>query len=189
MDNKQKRFDNWGEVEGYEDCYQVNPYGIVRSLPRNIEVNNNGRRYTKRIKSSILKLINHSAGYKQVALTKNGKTKLYFVHRLVAKAFIPNPDKLECVNHKDENKANNRVSNLEWCTYKYNNTYGTTQQRANAKKIGVSRTLTTDEIDYIKEHYIPRDREYGMRGLGRRFGVNHKVIQYALSERCYRGKS
>lgn len=76
-------------------------------------------------------------GYKYVQLHRNGETKVVSVHRLVAEAFLPNPQKLPCVNHKDENKENNCVENLEWCTYKYNNEYGVgqpTKRAAAARK-------------------------------------------------------
>lgn len=66
-----------------------------------------------------------NSGYKIVTLRKNNKNYTKTVHRLVAKAFIDNPDNLPLVNHKDENKQNNNVNNLEWCSYQYNNTYGT----------------------------------------------------------------
>lgn len=75
-------------------------------------------------------------GYKVVILYKDGKKKTYLVHRLVAIAFIPNPNNLPIINHKDENKTNNNVNNLEWCTYEYNNTYGTARKRASEKMRG-----------------------------------------------------
>ena len=74
-------------------------------------------------------------GYYYVCLSKNGIVKNYFVHRLVAEVFLPNPDNLPCVNHKDEDKSNNNVDNLEWCTHEYNINYGTRN-----KRIGKSNT-------------------------------------------------
>lgn len=68
-------------------------------------------------------------GYYQVTLIKDGKKKHYRVHRLVASAFLENPFNYTDVNHKDENKTNNHVDNLEWCTRKYNNNYGTKPER------------------------------------------------------------
>lgn len=67
----------------------------------------------------------HSNGYKVVCLTKDGKSKTVFVHRIVAMAFLPNPENLPCINHKDEDKTNNFLENLEWCTHQYNMAYGT----------------------------------------------------------------
>lgn len=72
-------------------------------------------------------------GYYRINLNKNRKNKIYSVHRLVAEAFIHNPTYLPCVNHKDEDKTNNCVDNLEWCTYKYNGNYGTRSKRISEK--------------------------------------------------------
>lgn len=107
-----ERFKN---IEGYEGLYQVSNLGNVKSL-------NYG-------KERILKPIKNGKGYLQVILCKNGKHKMYQVHRLVATVFLPNPNNLPCVNHKDENSLNNCLYNLEWCTYSYNNSYGTKNQR------------------------------------------------------------
>lgn len=76
------------------------------------------------IKSGRTKAQQTYHGYKYVQLHKDGKTRMIQVHRLVAMAYIPNPEKLPCVNHKDEDKLNNNVGNLEWCTHLYNVTYG-----------------------------------------------------------------
>lgn len=68
-------------------------------------------------------------GYYSIVLYRDGESKTYQIHRLVALTFIPNPDNLPAVNHKDEVKTNNMVGNLEWCSIKYNNTYGTRNER------------------------------------------------------------
>ncbi len=68
-------------------------------------------------------------GYAIIKLMKGGKDITYRVHRLVAMAFVPNPEKLPCINHKDENKLNNNPNNLEWCDNRYNNNYGTRNKR------------------------------------------------------------
>ena len=109
----------WKPVVGYEGLYEVSNWGRVKSL--------------KFGKEKILKpIIRH--GYYFVGLSKNGIVKSYSVHRLVAQVFIPNPNNLPCVNHKDENKQNNVVSNLEWCTHEYNNSYGTRSKRVAEKQ-------------------------------------------------------
>lgn len=71
-----------------------------------------------------LKPVKNNTGYSIVCLHKDGEHKNYYIHRLVAEAYIPNPDNLPQVNHKDENKENNSLQNLEWCTHEYNNNYG-----------------------------------------------------------------
>ena len=84
-------------------------------------------------------------GYLGVVLYKDGLPKPKLIHRLVAEAYLPNPDNLRCVNHKDENKTNNVLTNLEWCTYSYNSRYGTAIQRANEKKYKPVRCIETGE--------------------------------------------
>lgn len=117
----------WKDIEGYEGLYQVSNLGRVRSLNYN---------HTGEIK--LLKQdISHN-GYKRAMLYKDGKMKRYLVHRLVAMTFISNPDDLPIVNHKDENKTNNNVNNLEWCTYKYNNNYGTKKEKLSKSMKGKS---------------------------------------------------
>lgn len=108
----------WKDIPDYEGKYQVSNTGKVRSL---------NYRCTGKVK--ILKQNTDKLGYKRVFLYKNGKFKIYFVHRLVALVFIPNPNNYPIVNHKDENPSNNTVWNLEWCTQEYNCNYGTRLER------------------------------------------------------------
>lgn len=93
--------------------------------------NNNNYRI---VKEKFLKKYEDKDGYIKVSLNKNAKSKAYAVHRLIAGAFIPNPNNYPCINHKDENKQNNKLENLEWCTVKYNNSYGTRLQKIKQKK-------------------------------------------------------
>ena len=116
----------WKDIEEYEGLYQVSNLGRVKSLNRYI-ISSNGK--TLFYKEKILKLRKNKHGYLYVFLYKNTVQKFYTIHRLVANAFIENPNNYPCINHKDENKENNKVSNLEWCTYLYNNTYGTRIER------------------------------------------------------------
>lgn len=101
----------WKDIKGYEGLYQVSNLGRVKSFPRK-------GTHTKR--EHILIVGKNHKGYFQVKLTKKCKAKTISVHRLVAEAFIPNPDNLPQINHKDGNKDNNCVNNLEWCTNEYN---------------------------------------------------------------------
>ena len=113
----------WKDIPNFEGLYQVSNLGNIKGLDRyvNSAIKNNNR--VKR-KGKLLKQYN-KRGYFQVSLSKNHKRYYFNVHRLVAIAFLPNPDNLPQVNHKDENPLNNILSNLEWCTAKYNCNYGT----------------------------------------------------------------
>lgn len=115
--NENEIIEEWRPIEGYEN-YQVSNYGRVKSLGND-----------KTRKEKILKQGKKKDGYLQVNLYKEGKMKPFLVHRLVATAFLDNPSNLHCVNHKDEDKTNNCVENLEWCTHQYNSNYRTCQQR------------------------------------------------------------
>jgi len=113
----------WKPIPEYEGYYEVSSYGNVRNV-------RTGR---------VLKPLNNH-GYKRVNLSKGNVQKLYQVHRLVAFAFIPNPEGLPQINHKDENPNNNCVENLEWCTPLYNVRYGTGVIRQSMKRKGVPLT-------------------------------------------------
>ena len=115
----------WKQVKGYEGIYEVSNLGRVKSLARTVRaIYGRATHYSEqKVKERILKPSFSTYGYAYVALARNGKSKTTLVHRIVAEAFIPNPDDLPCVNHKDENPSNDCVDNLEWCTYSYNNTY------------------------------------------------------------------
>ena len=118
--------EEWMNIEGYEGLYQVSNEGRVKSLQREI-VYKDGRK--KVLEEKILHNFLSDLGYYHVMLSKDGMSKRYKVHRLVAKAFIPNPNNLPIINHKDENPKNNVADNLEWCTQGYNVRYGTMIER------------------------------------------------------------
>ena len=111
----------WENIEGYEGQYQISNYGRVKSF--------------KNGKEQIIKGNINQKGYCIVDLYKNKEKKHFQVHRLVAKAFIPNPNNYPIVNHKDENPSNNRVDNLEWCTPKYNSNYGNIKEKQRLAKL------------------------------------------------------
>lgn len=121
----------WKDIPTHNDSYEVSNFGRVRSKTKEIPCGfgsshiRNGR---------ILKYGINPGGYRYVNLSINGKATSTVIHRLVVLAFLPNPENMPCVNHKDENKENNRVDNLEWCTYQYNNTYNN-KQRCRMTKI------------------------------------------------------
>lgn len=141
-------------VIGYEGYYEVDNCGRVYALNRVIHVEDHGRSYDKPLIGGIIKQHMHSKGYKIVPLTRDGKTKNVFVHRIVAMAFLANPNKLPCVNHKDEDKTNNFVENLEWCTYQYNNAYGSKPKKHSKRMSG--RKLSDEHKQHISDGHKRR---------------------------------
>lgn len=128
----------WKPVKGYEGLYEISNFGRVKSLGND-----------KSRKEKILKPIKDKGGYLYVGLCRDGKGKWFKVHRLVAEAFLPNPEGFEQVNHKDENKSNNCSSNIEWCSHKYNSNYGTRTKRqaaALSKAVEASKFPDFSEI-------------------------------------------
>lgn len=111
----------WKDIEGYKGIYKVSNYGRVKSY-------NRSKRHSLD-KSHFLKPTVCNHGYEEITLYKNTKRQKFLVHRLVAQYFLENPHNYPCINHKDENKLNNRFDNLEWCSYQYNNSYGTARIR------------------------------------------------------------
>ena len=139
------------DIERYEGLYQVSNLGNVKSL----------------ISNKILKPAKNKNKYLQVGLCKQGKMKTYLVHRLVAKSFISNPNNLPEVNHKDEDKTNNASSNLEFCDAKYNNNYGTRNERISKAKINGKKSKKvlqfTLDRKFIREW--PSTAECGRNGF------------------------
>lgn len=168
--------EEWRDIKGYENLYQVSNKGQIKSLGNG--KSNNSFTHVERIMKAFL-----TEGYLKVRLCKNGKTKSFLVHRLVAESFLPNPDNLPCVNHKSEKKTENNVENLEFCSYQYNNNYGTRKQRAYEKqKITNSKRkpikcldLQTNEISYYTS----------INETARQFNVHSTIIWRSI----YRNKS
>lgn len=177
----------WRPVVGYEGLYEVSSLGEIRSFP-NIR--------HKKIK--YLKLRKNIKGYLQIGLGSAKNRKTIKIHRLVAEAFIPNPDGLPCVNHKDEDKTNNRAENLEWCTYLYNTRYGTGIERSSKAKTNgkCSKPVLqyTLEGEFVREYPSTReaDRVFGFRVhdhiieccKGKRNTSHGYIWRYKISNKC-----
>ena len=126
----------WKNIKGFNGDYQVSNFGRIKTL--------------KNGKEKLLSLSKCANGYYKCSLYKNNIQYYKKVHRLVAETFIPNPNNLYCVNHKDENKLNNCVDNLEWCTLQYNLEYGTGRQRSIEHRKKTVRMYSKDkEIEAV----------------------------------------
>lgn len=128
----------WKDIEGYEGTYQVSNLGMVKSLDRLTTDN-------RRLKGKLLAKTN-SKGYIKVTLTNKNKSDNRDIHRLVAQAFIPNPENKPQVNHIDEDKTNNIVYNLEWVTAKENMNHGTCRKRSSLKQSIKIVCVTTGKV-------------------------------------------
>ena len=181
--------EKWMEIKGYEDKYQISSFGRVKSLERMVV---SGRGGFRRIKGCLMKLKLDKDGYETVALRDySQKQKTLKVHRLVAESFIPNPKNKPQVNHVDEVKSNNVISNLEWCTCRENVNHGTMLIRRAKRRINGSGSKKVKQIDLagnlIKEW--PSVSEAGRHGytksqisdccLGR--GKTHKGYKWRYS--------
>lgn len=135
-------------------------------------------------------LIGHvdRCGYREVTLCENGKCKLYRVHRLIAETFIPNCEKLPCVNHKDGNKLNNSVDNLEWCTHSENtlHAYENGLERKVCGEEHHAHKLDWEKVRYIRRVYQGGSRTYGASALARRFGVDRSTISAVVFNETWR---
>lgn len=165
----------WRDVVGYEGRYMVSSLGRVKSL-----------RFGK---EKFLCSFPNVDGYLKVGLFRKSKMRQcsvqhqYSVHRLVAEAFIPNPEGKPQVNHIDGDKTNNRVENLEWATSRENTIHaillGLNNQHKNKKK------LTAEEVEYIRAHCIKGDLQFGMNALARKFNVCQATIWKVVNFLAY----
>lgn len=166
----------WLPVVGYEELYAVNNYCEVKSL------NYHRTGQEKKLKPAI-----NRDGYYRVCLHKGNNKQNHLTHVLGMKAFVPNPDNLPCINHKDENTENNYIcvnedgtidpdkSNLEWCTHKYNINYGTRNRRT-GDKLSIPVIQYTKEGVYVNEYKSAHEAD-------RQTGISYRTIN-----RCCLGK-
>ena len=142
-------------IQGYVGIYEISNMGRVKSLSRGVERKDGNTRVTE--ERIILPFIT-KCGYHQIVLCKDGVKKRQYIHRLVALAFIPNPNKLPIINHKDENKLNNRVDNLEWGSAYYNLRYGKMQ----AKLVKIDVIDSKGDIVEVVEGIRECERKYNV---------------------------
>ena len=166
---------NYRYINDYDNAYIVYDNGVIESLDRYIEKKHrNGKIYKHFNKGCILKHCINNKGYHCVNLYKNGVGKRFLVSRLVAQAFIPNPNNLPEVDHIDENKDNNDVHNLRWCTRQFNNTRGV-QSREGREKTSEFRMKKVGMYD--KKGNLLKTYK-GIRIAERETGINNANIAY-----------
>lgn len=175
----------WKPIKGYEGWYEVSSLGNVRSIAVRRSIW--GKVHViNRIRN--MSLIMGSQGYLRVVLSNNKDKKCVYVHRLVAEAFIPNPKEYPQVNHKDENKCNNCVENLEWCDEKYNSNYGTGRDRMS--KALKERYATMGHPWEGRKHSEDTKRKIRDNHVGRQVGKdnpNHKPVYCVELDRTFWG--
>lgn len=155
----------WRDIKGYEGRYQVSSLGRIYSF----------------YKKDVLKPKSNGKGYYFVYLCKKGEGKVFYIHRLVAQAFIDNPNNYPEVNHKDENKENNGLHNLEWCDRKYNVNYGNCREKM---KINHSDVKYSKNPNSKKVYCVTTGRKFDcMKEASEYYQINHRSISD-----CCRGR-
>ena len=173
--------EEWREIPGYEGKYFISSFGNVKVVYKWIKDN-----------EKILSPMLNKDGYYQVNLSIRKKVKHHRIHRLVAEAFIENPNGYPMVNHKDENKLNNHADNLEWCDQTYNIRYGTRTQRCfeTMKRNNRRRyILTSKEVEEIRRTCVPYDYELGIKSMARKYGVSPTAITNIIHMKTWKDKA
>jgi hypothetical protein len=163
----------WKDIPGYEGYYQVSNIGKVRGLNRINNIN-------QPVRARMMSLKKTKNGYISASLSKNGKTKHIHVHRLMAMAFIPNLYNLPCVNHINGIKADNRIKNLEWCTWVYNNWHKDNILGKNnkGKFTGENNPMAVmTDVKVIEVRNILKKYKVSDGGLSRLYKVNPETIR------------
>lgn len=165
----------WKPVVGYDGFYEVSNLGQIRSLDR---VDKKKRFW----KGRILKQYPRK-GYLHVNLSVNGERNSVAVHRVVAEAFLLNPKNKPQVNHIDENKANNVVSNLEFCTACENVNHGTRSKRSADSQRGEkshSHRITSEQVNEIRENYVRGSKQFGQKAFADKFGISISAVSLII---------
>lgn len=159
-----------------------NPDEVVESAEEGYFASPRGNVYNRH--GEIMVGVVDRCGYRHISINKKNRN----VHRIIAETFIPNPSNLPCVNHKDGNKLNNSVDNLEWCTHSENTTHAYSaglEQRACGERHHAHK-LSNEDVKYIRRVYIKRDKQFGATALSKRFAVDRTTIHDIVNEKTWR---
>ena len=168
--------EEWRDIVGYEGHYQVSNYGRVKSFYCNKVT----------LRKIIRKPVVIKDGYIQVSLDKDGERKCVGLHVVVAETFLTNPESKPLVNHESNTPANNCVWNLNWSTNSENQKHAV---RIGTKKIGCDNPrakLKPDQVRFIREHYIPRDKEFSLAAFSRKFGIGISTLKRVVNGQSYK---
>lgn len=170
----------WKSIDGFDGYYEVSNMGKIKTCKHSF-IRKDGKPFS--VSEKIIKGNKDTKGYLQVELKKDGVRTIKFIHRLVAEAFIENEQNKEQVNHKDGNKLNNCVSNLEWVTCRENihHAWKNKLNRPIAGEKHGNHKLTEQAVKYIRDNYKPRSKEFGARALARKFNVSPYPIMNIIN--------
>ena len=175
----------WKGVCGHSGEYEVSNLGRVRSLDRKIVHSNGNAICEHRIKGRILHpYLTGKLPRRYSTIRINGVA--HKVHRLVAEAFIPNPDNLPQVNHMDGNKQNNRADNLEWCTNSENVKHAIDAGLFPCGEQSTSSKLTARQVEEIRRICVKGSHEFGIKPLARKYGVSPSTVASIIERRKWR---
>lgn len=166
----------WKDIEGFNGFYQISNLGRIRSKGRTKD------------KAGIRCISYTHDGYAKIRLMYKGVDKTVRVHRLVARAFIPNPDDKETVNHIDGDKTNNRADNLEWAN-RHEQLIHAYDLGLKKAKVGTSNylaKLSDDDVKFIRKVYIPQSTKFGTVALAKKFNVTDRVIGLVVKGKSYK---
>lgn len=175
----------WKPVLGFENLYEVSNLGRVKSLDR---ITESGQFRKGKIREGYCYVNN----YKVVKLYLNSKTINKYIHRLLAEAFIPNPNPelYDTVNHIDGDRGNNSLDNLEWCTQKQNIQHawktGLIPSTINSGETNTNSKLTEKDVLEIRANYVPRSKEFGANVMSEHYGVTAKTIRRIVRKELWK---
>lgn len=181
-------YELWQDIQGYEGFYMISNLGNIRSLARttNTRIIGDFMRKEKILKYGV------TDGYKKVSLTRDGKTRNFLIHRLIAIHFIPNPNNYPCINHKNSDRQDNRIENLEWCTYSHNNSHAhqfgfQVHNKPGLGKLGADSWNAKPVIQFDLDWNLVKEWSCAAEA-SRETGIDYKLISLNCNGKCKSAK-